>query len=150
MKVFNPRILDASIRDVTSCLSDTQKADVLLHALHHLPSEGYVGPPTAFSYRIHVLRSDPKLPDRHGECCSIVSPGLDRPISRYCESPFVTRTNSLSRWVQNFCTTRSILIFTHVLSPNIPFQTCCPYYVQIPGIKMLKLSYNLNIYAKRW
>ncbi|KAG1769108.1 hypothetical protein EV702DRAFT_978950 [Suillus placidus] len=40
MNVFNPRILDASIRDVTGCLSDTQKADVLLHALQHLPSEG--------------------------------------------------------------------------------------------------------------
>jgi hypothetical protein len=42
MNVFNPRILDASIRDVTGCLSDTQKADVLLQALQHLPSEGYV------------------------------------------------------------------------------------------------------------
>ncbi|KAG2359906.1 hypothetical protein BDR07DRAFT_1414029 [Suillus spraguei] len=41
MCVFNPRILDASIRDVTACLSDTQKADVLLHALQHLPSQGY-------------------------------------------------------------------------------------------------------------
>lgn len=40
MNIFNPRILDASIRDVTGCLSDTQKADVLLHALQHLPSEG--------------------------------------------------------------------------------------------------------------
>ncbi|KAG1747095.1 uncharacterized protein EDB91DRAFT_1116238 [Suillus paluster] len=40
MNVFNPRILDASIRDVTGCLSDTQKADVMLHALQHLPSEG--------------------------------------------------------------------------------------------------------------
>ncbi|KAG2114174.1 uncharacterized protein F5147DRAFT_570558 [Suillus discolor] len=40
MNVFNPRILDASIRDVTGCLSDVQKADVLLHALQHLPSEG--------------------------------------------------------------------------------------------------------------
>ncbi|KAG1851457.1 hypothetical protein DFJ58DRAFT_792485 [Suillus subalutaceus] len=40
MNVFNPRILDASIRDVTGCLSDAQKADVLLHALQHLPSEG--------------------------------------------------------------------------------------------------------------
>ncbi|KAG2143596.1 hypothetical protein DEU56DRAFT_791460 [Suillus clintonianus] len=40
MNVFNPRILDASIRDVTGCLSDTQKADVLLHALQHLPPEG--------------------------------------------------------------------------------------------------------------
>ncbi|KAG1851091.1 hypothetical protein DFJ58DRAFT_792972 [Suillus subalutaceus] len=27
MNVFNPRILDASIRDVTGCLSDTQRAD---------------------------------------------------------------------------------------------------------------------------
>ncbi|KAG1785014.1 uncharacterized protein HD556DRAFT_1435292 [Suillus plorans] len=42
MNVFNPRInLDASIRDVTGCLSDVQKADVLLHALQHLPSEGF-------------------------------------------------------------------------------------------------------------
>ncbi|KAG2363903.1 hypothetical protein BDR07DRAFT_1403054 [Suillus spraguei] len=40
MNIFNPRILDASIRDVTGCLSDTQKADVLLHALQHLPLEG--------------------------------------------------------------------------------------------------------------
>lgn len=40
MNIFNPRILDASIRDVTGCLSDIQKADVLLHALQHLPSEG--------------------------------------------------------------------------------------------------------------
>ncbi|OJA16456.1 hypothetical protein AZE42_04670 [Rhizopogon vesiculosus] len=40
MKVFNPRILDASIRDVTACLSDTQKAGVLLHGLERLPSEG--------------------------------------------------------------------------------------------------------------
>ncbi|KAG2352713.1 hypothetical protein BDR07DRAFT_1312760 [Suillus spraguei] len=40
MNVFNPRILDASIRDVTECLSDTQKADVLLHALQYLPFEG--------------------------------------------------------------------------------------------------------------
>ena len=34
--VFNPKILDASIRDVTSCLSDDQKADVLLSAMGHL------------------------------------------------------------------------------------------------------------------
>ncbi|KAG1810487.1 uncharacterized protein HD556DRAFT_1428473 [Suillus plorans] len=41
MNVFNPHILDASIRDVTGCLSDVKKADVLLHALQHLPSEGF-------------------------------------------------------------------------------------------------------------
>ncbi|KAG2361101.1 hypothetical protein BDR07DRAFT_1410646 [Suillus spraguei] len=41
MNVFNPRILDASIRDVIGCLSDIQKADVLLHALQHLPLEGF-------------------------------------------------------------------------------------------------------------
>jgi len=39
MKVFNLRILDSSIRDVTACLSDSQKADVLLHALQHLPPQ---------------------------------------------------------------------------------------------------------------
>ncbi|KII89436.1 hypothetical protein PLICRDRAFT_160809 [Plicaturopsis crispa FD-325 SS-3] len=36
MSVFNPRILDASVRDVTALLSDTQKADVLLNAVEHL------------------------------------------------------------------------------------------------------------------
>ncbi|KAH7908391.1 hypothetical protein BJ138DRAFT_1012902 [Hygrophoropsis aurantiaca] len=40
MNVFNPRILDASIRDVTASLTDEQKADVLLYALQHLPAEG--------------------------------------------------------------------------------------------------------------
>ncbi|RPD68399.1 hypothetical protein L226DRAFT_617558 [Lentinus tigrinus ALCF2SS1-7] len=36
MNVFNPKILDASIRDVTTCLSDEQKTDVLLYAMGHL------------------------------------------------------------------------------------------------------------------
>ncbi|KDQ56125.1 hypothetical protein JAAARDRAFT_133166 [Jaapia argillacea MUCL 33604] len=39
MAVFNPKILDASIRDVTVGLSDDQKADVLLYAMQHLKSE---------------------------------------------------------------------------------------------------------------
>ncbi|KAJ7666073.1 hypothetical protein DFH06DRAFT_1268242 [Mycena polygramma] len=40
MNVFNPKILDASIRDVALCLSDNQKADLLLHALGSLPQDG--------------------------------------------------------------------------------------------------------------
>ncbi|KAJ7689485.1 hypothetical protein B0H17DRAFT_937317 [Mycena rosella] len=40
MNIFNPKILDASIRDVALCLSDNQKADLLLHALGSLPQEG--------------------------------------------------------------------------------------------------------------
>ncbi|KAI9058653.1 hypothetical protein FKP32DRAFT_1596960 [Trametes sanguinea] len=39
MNVFNPKILDASIRDVTAGLSDEQKADVLLYAMNHLKPE---------------------------------------------------------------------------------------------------------------
>jgi len=39
MSVFNPRILDASLRDVTSSLSDQRKADVLLYAMQHIPLE---------------------------------------------------------------------------------------------------------------
>ncbi|KAI0673254.1 hypothetical protein C8Q78DRAFT_1077528 [Trametes maxima] len=39
MNVFNPKILDASIRDVTAGLSDEQKADVLLYAMSHLELE---------------------------------------------------------------------------------------------------------------
>ncbi|KAJ6623273.1 hypothetical protein B0H10DRAFT_1909418 [Mycena sp. CBHHK59/15] len=40
MNVFNPKILDASIRDVASCLSENQKADLLLHAMHGLSNDG--------------------------------------------------------------------------------------------------------------
>ncbi|KAL4071471.1 hypothetical protein V8B97DRAFT_387911 [Scleroderma yunnanense] len=40
MSTFNPRILEACIRDVTARLSDHQKASVLLHALDLLPAEG--------------------------------------------------------------------------------------------------------------
>jgi hypothetical protein len=32
LSVFNPRIVDASIRDIVARLGDDQKADVLLHA----------------------------------------------------------------------------------------------------------------------
>lgn len=40
MDVFNPKILDASIRDVASCLSDPQKIDLLLYAMRSLSYEG--------------------------------------------------------------------------------------------------------------
>ncbi|KAG6811411.1 hypothetical protein H0H92_007564 [Tricholoma furcatifolium] len=40
MDVFNPKILDASIRDVASCLTDNQKVDLLLYAIRSLPPEG--------------------------------------------------------------------------------------------------------------
>ncbi|KAJ3894566.1 hypothetical protein GG344DRAFT_40701 [Lentinula edodes] len=40
MNIFNPKILDASIRDVSLCLSDNQKADLLLYALSSLVYEG--------------------------------------------------------------------------------------------------------------
>ncbi|KAI0325274.1 hypothetical protein GY45DRAFT_259934 [Cubamyces sp. BRFM 1775] len=39
MNVFNPKIIDASVRDVTAGLSDEQKADVLLYAMSHLEPE---------------------------------------------------------------------------------------------------------------
>ena len=42
MSVFNPKILDASIRDVTASLPDEQKADVLLYAMGHLSLERLV------------------------------------------------------------------------------------------------------------
>lgn len=39
MSVFNPKIIDASIRDVTTDLADTQKVDVLIYAMQHLHLE---------------------------------------------------------------------------------------------------------------
>ena len=41
MAVFNPKILDASVRDVTACLSENDKADLLLFAVRKLnPDNG--------------------------------------------------------------------------------------------------------------
>ena len=36
MSVFNPKILEASIRDVTTDLADDQKVDVLIYSTEHL------------------------------------------------------------------------------------------------------------------
>ncbi|KAF7760052.1 hypothetical protein Agabi119p4_11747 [Agaricus bisporus var. burnettii] len=40
MDVFNPNILDASVRDVALCLSDNQKVELLLYAIKSLRFEG--------------------------------------------------------------------------------------------------------------
>ena len=37
MSVFNPKMLDASIRDVTDSLSNNDKTSVLLYAMERLP-----------------------------------------------------------------------------------------------------------------
>ena len=42
MNVFNPKILDASIRDVSSFLSDNQKVELLIYAIKSLHFEGNV------------------------------------------------------------------------------------------------------------
>ena len=53
---FNPKILDASIRDVASCLTDVEKADLLLHAVKKLCPEGCVS--HSLSYHL-LLRPSP-------------------------------------------------------------------------------------------
>lgn len=40
MDLFNPKILDASVRDVASRLSDNQKVELLLYAIKSLRFEG--------------------------------------------------------------------------------------------------------------
>ncbi|KAF9265919.1 hypothetical protein L218DRAFT_1075455 [Marasmius fiardii PR-910] len=40
MSIFNPNIIDASLRDVASCLSDNQKVDLLLYAMRTLKCDG--------------------------------------------------------------------------------------------------------------
>ncbi|KAK1228020.1 hypothetical protein PQX77_008954 [Marasmius sp. AFHP31] len=42
MNVFNPNIIDASLRDVALCLSDNQKVDLLLYAMKTLNYDGIV------------------------------------------------------------------------------------------------------------
>ena len=42
MDVFNPKILDASVRDISTCLSDTDKAELILYALRNFELRGYV------------------------------------------------------------------------------------------------------------
>ncbi|KAF9237964.1 hypothetical protein BU15DRAFT_88538 [Melanogaster broomeanus] len=59
MPLFNPRILDASIRDVMANLNDTQKADVLLHALQHFPLQGCR---TSMENAVQSLLKVPNLP----------------------------------------------------------------------------------------
>ncbi|KAF8428027.1 hypothetical protein L210DRAFT_3652430 [Boletus edulis BED1] len=59
MSLFNPRILDASIRDVTANLNNTQKADLLLHALQHLPIQGCR---TIMENAVQSLLQVPNLP----------------------------------------------------------------------------------------
>ena len=45
MSVFNPKMLDASIRDVVASLSSNDKTNVLLYAMEHLPMKAeYVFP----------------------------------------------------------------------------------------------------------
>jgi len=39
MSVFNPKILDASLRDVAASLPDQEKVDVLLYAMERLKIE---------------------------------------------------------------------------------------------------------------
>ncbi|KAF7316283.1 J domain-containing protein [Mycena indigotica] len=53
MNIFNPKILDASIRDVALCLSDNQKADLLLYALGNLPQD--TGSRSVFENAIHSV-----------------------------------------------------------------------------------------------
>ena len=44
MSVFNPKILDASIRDVTSDFTEEAKVDVLIYAMQYLKLERSVPP----------------------------------------------------------------------------------------------------------
>lgn len=67
MSVFNPKILDASIRDVTTDLGDEQKVDVLIYAMQHLKLE----------------RSVPRLPClRAGAGAQLTPPPAPDPTSK--------------------------------------------------------------------
>jgi hypothetical protein len=39
-ELFNPKILDASIRDIASLLNDKDKAELLLYAMRNMAPEG--------------------------------------------------------------------------------------------------------------
>lgn len=53
MSVFNPKILEASIRDVTTDLADVHKVDVLIYAMQHLQLDRFV---PVVIYRFLVAR----------------------------------------------------------------------------------------------
>ncbi|KIJ12313.1 hypothetical protein PAXINDRAFT_171259 [Paxillus involutus ATCC 200175] len=59
MSVFNPRILDACIQNVTVDLNDSQRVDVLLHALQHFPAHGCR---TTMENAVQSLLQVPSLP----------------------------------------------------------------------------------------
>lgn len=81
MNVFNPKILDASLRDVASSLPDEQKADVILYAMEHLPIErsvrmcsiGHHSPPRYVSPDFVTPSSSRTLIENAVQSCLLVS-----------------------------------------------------------------------------
>ena len=57
--VINPRILDASLRDVTERLTAEQKAEVLIHAMNLLKLAKYVSPSLSLSDCCSFIASSP-------------------------------------------------------------------------------------------
>jgi hypothetical protein len=63
MSVFNPKMLDASIRDVADSLSNNDKTSVLLYAMEGLPLHAqYVSYGIAQNSPISLFL--PKVPER--------------------------------------------------------------------------------------
>ncbi len=63
MSVFNPKMLDASIRDVADSLSNNDKTSVLLHAIERLPLHAeYVSYGIGQSSSINLFL--PKVPEQ--------------------------------------------------------------------------------------
>lgn len=87
LNVFNPKILDASVRDVTAGLSDEQKADVLLYAMSHLELERSVA-------AVRFLLSSPV---RVSDVLSLVHWGRVRGRSRTLIENAVQSCLSISR-----------------------------------------------------
>ncbi|EKM52262.1 uncharacterized protein PHACADRAFT_260503 [Phanerochaete carnosa HHB-10118-sp] len=81
MSVFNPKILDASIRDITTDLADEQKVDVLIYAMQHLKLDRSV-PRSRSRPRAPAHPSPPlQFQDRHRKR-SRVLPQAPKALSR--------------------------------------------------------------------
>jgi hypothetical protein len=63
MSVFNPKMLDASIRDVADSLSNNDKTSVLLYAMERLPLHAeFVSDDIGQNSSINLFL--PKVPER--------------------------------------------------------------------------------------
>ena len=121
MGVFNPKMLDASIRDVVSSLSNDRKTDVLLYALQHLPA----GPRSVYLYKLPSVNLGSRRPSNGRRLIAALEPSSRTQSSRAFTFRLYTRKRSSRR---GSC------------ARNLDFQLAC-------GALLIKVRYEAALLA---